>query len=310
MIETPKDIIREYPVRKSRKQKKQFREDVRCWFESRGYSVSEEKGNFGARNLVIGESSSARYLVTAHYDTCAVLPVPNLVTPCSLFWFLMYQLFVTALIFLAALVPAILIGVISGSVQAGFLIWYLMLLAEIYLVMAGPANRTNVNDNTSGVITVMETAEALPLEQRSKVCFVLFDLEEAGLLGSASYQNKHRKETRDQIILNLDCVGEGDDILLFPTGRLKRDKQSMAVLRVMNRESEGKRVRLWEKGFSVYPSDQANFPKGVGICALNKSPFGLYLSRIHTSRDTILDERNVKILCSCLVSMTGASTAE
>lgn len=310
MIESSKDILKLYPIRKSKKQKSQFRSDVKAWFEDQGYAVSEEKGSFGARNLIVGDPTAAKYLVTAHYDTCAVLPVPNLITPCSLFWFLMYQLFVTFLLFAAALIPAILFGLFAGDVQVGFFSWYITLLIEIVLVMVGPANRSNVNDNSSGVITVMETAASLPVYLRSKVCFVLFDLEEAGLLGSASYQSRHRKETRIQIVLNLDCVGEGDDILLFPTAKLKKDKQAMSALRTMNADAEGKRVRLWEKGFSVYPSDQVNFPKGVGICALNRNALGFYLSRIHTPKDTILDDGNVKILCSRIIALVCSCTVE
>ena len=58
-----------------------------------------------------------------------------------------------------------------------------------------------------------------------------------------------------------------------------------------------------EKGFAFYPSDQMNFPYGVGICALHKGKLGLYLSRIHTPKDTILEETNVNILRAALTSL-------
>ena len=45
------------------------------------------------------------------------------------------------------------------------------------------------------------------------------------------------------------------------------------------------------------------FPYGVGICALKKSKFGLYLGRIHTKKDTVLEETNVNILRSALTSL-------
>ena len=71
-----------------------------------------------------------------------------------------------------------------------------------------------------------------------------------------------------------------------------------------------KSVTLHSKGFSIYPSDQMNFPYGVGICALNRCKTGLYLSRIHTPRDTILDETNVSTLCRLLESLISGSTAQ
>ena len=44
-------------------------------------------------------------------------------------------------------------------------------------------------------------------------------------------------------------------------------------------------------------SDQAAFRRGVGVCALKKSKFfGWYMDRIHTRRDTVLDEQNIDLL--------------
>ena len=51
------------------------------------------------------------------------------------------------------------------------------------------------------------------------------------------------------------------------------------------------------RGFSLYPSDNANFKRGVGVCALkHKRVVGYYMDRIHTSRDTVLDQGNIALL--------------
>lgn len=51
------------------------------------------------------------------------------------------------------------------------------------------------------------------------------------------------------------------------------------------------------RGFGFYPSDNANFKKGAGVCALKHRPIvGYYMDRIHTSRDTVLDEANIALL--------------
>ena len=57
--------------------------------------------------------------------------------------------------------------------------------------------------------------------------------------------------------------------------------------------------------------DQGNFPFGVGICALRRNKVvGLYMNRIHTSRDTILEETNVNILRAALTTLISSDAAK
>ena len=66
-----------------------------------------------------------------------------------------------------------------------------------------------------------------------------------------------------------------------------------------------------EKGFAIYPSDQKHFPYGVGIAAFRrKKGIGLYVDRIHTWRDTILEEENVDYLRDALLKLAETSAAE
>lgn len=310
MIETPFDILNAFPVRKSKAQKAAFRQEVTALAEGWGYAVSEETGTFGSRNLVIGNPEQAAYLVTAHYDTCARLPVPNLITPCNGLPFLGYQLLLAGGILGIAFLLGLAAALITGVGAVGSVVNLLALWGLLIGMLIGPANPSNANDNTSGVVTVLEIARTLPENQRRKVCFVLFDLEEAGLLGSTSYRKAHRQAVSRQLVLNLDCVGEGDHIRLFPTKALRKDPEKLALLYRACGTFGKKDIRIREKGFAVYPSDQANFPYGVGICALKKSRFGLYLGRIHTRKDTILDETNVNLLRAALGSVLCRSAAQ
>lgn len=97
------------------------------------------------------------------------------------------------LMLLVPAIPGALAGLLAGSFDVGYYVWFLCVWAVIALVMIGPANKHNANDNTSGVVTLLEIARSLPESQRGKVCFVLFDLEEAGLIGSAAYRKAHKK---------------------------------------------------------------------------------------------------------------------
>ncbi|MDO5400241.1 MAG: M28 family peptidase [Eubacteriales bacterium] len=297
------DVLSAYPVRKSRKQKRAFREDVQALAAAWGYESRVEKGTLGARNLILGDPATAKYLVTAHYDTCARLPIPNLITPTSFWLFVLYQLAVAAVMLAIPLIPAIPVGLAFHSWQLGHGTWLIAFWVVFFLFFLGPANPHNANDNTSGVITLLEIARTLPEADRSLVCFVLFDLEEAGLLGSAGYQSRHKKQTPRQTVLNLDCVGEGDQLWLFPTKRLKKSREDMAALEKIAGTYGEKSILLRKRGFAVYPSDQANFPRGVGICALRQGRAAPWLGRIHTPRDTVLDEKNVHLLRNALTNL-------
>lgn len=309
-MNTPMDVVKNYPVRKSKKQKQAFRADVTQWLQNLGYPVCEEKGSFHSCNLVIGDPQRARYLVTAHYDTCARLPFPNLITPCNFWTFLLYQIFIFLMLMLPALAVGGLVGYLLHSFDIGYFLFVVLLWADIVLMLIGPANSSNVNDNTSGVVTLLEIARSIPELHRKNVCFVLFDLEEAGLIGSASYKKKHKREIPNQLVLNLDCVGEGDDIYFFPTAKLKKSKERLAPLQKLAGGYGKKSIAVRTKGFSIYPSDQSNFPYGVGICALKRGRAGLYLSRIHTPRDTVLDETNVNILRAALTTLISGSAVQ
>ena len=114
-----------------------------------------------------------------------------------------------------------------GLVAPG-LIWFNVVFTVLWMIF-GLANKNNANDNTSGVVTLLEILRTLPENQRNKVCFVLFDLEEAGLIGSVSYRKAHKKATDHQLVLNLDCVGDGDHLLIFPTKALKQNRKKCII---------------------------------------------------------------------------------
>ncbi len=302
MIINPTDILRLYPIRKSRKQKKIFRGDVCQYLQELGYECTVEKGSYGSRNVVVGDPENAQHLICAHYDTCARMPIPNLITPCNFWLFLAYQILLTLILLVPAFLLAFCVSLIPPIAEMKGLAFFAVLLLMVILISYGPANPHNANDNTSGVVTLLEIAKTLPENYRNRVCFVLFDMEEQGLVGSDSYRSSHKKDIKNQLVWNLDCVGEGDEILIFPSGKVKRDEGKMNCLLKCETKLATKSIRVCQKGFRFYPSDQMNFPYGVGIAALKRGKLGLYLDRIHTSSDTCLDETNVNILRAAIIS--------
>ena len=319
MLTNPMDILTMYPVRKTKSQKQAFRDEVCTYAEKLDYPVKVESGSFGCRNVIFGDPEKAKYLVTAHYDTCAKRLLPNFITPCNVPVYLIYQF---GLLLMIA-VGAIALSVVESAALAGIAVllgnhlgdgWILFVglvapglygfsvLLLLLLLIIGPANKNNANDNTSGVVTLLEIARTLPENQRYKVCFVLFDLEEAGLIGSASYRKKHKEVTDNQLVLNLDCVGDGDHLMMFPGKQLRKNRKKLTSLYRACGYFGKKSLLVHEKGISVYPSAQKHFPYGVGICALRKQKKILYMSRIHTQKDTVLDITNVNILRAALTT--------
>lgn len=163
-------------------------------------------------------------------------------------------------------------------------------------MLDGKANRHTANDNTSGVLTLVETALALPAELRETVCFVFFDNEEKGMLGSAAFAKRHKNVKKNIPVLNFDCVGNGDSIQFFPQEKLKRDTAVLEAIEAAFLPTGDKDVQV-VRGFGFYPSDNACFKKGAGVCALKHKPvIGYYMDRIHTAKDTVCDERNIELL--------------
>ena len=115
-------ILQQYEIRKSNKQKTQFIDYIKSRLTLAGYEpekdiIVEEKGKglFKSRNIVVGNPETAKILLTAHYDTCAMFPFPNFMAPTNPFLFILSQVFLTVLIFALAFVFALVVTLITGS---------------------------------------------------------------------------------------------------------------------------------------------------------------------------------------------------
>lgn len=292
MTDSTKIVFANHEVRKTRQQKTYFINWVSEYAQNLGYDVKIEKGSFRSRNIVIGDADNAKVIFTAHYDTCAVMPFPNFITPKSFLCYLAYQIVLTLVIIAVPAVIAALVGLINEILVPLVAIVGIYLI--LYLMMFGPANKHTANDNTSGVTAVLDLLTALPEEKRKDVAFVLFDLEEAGLIGSSSFASKHRKNIKNTLLINFDCVSDGENILFALNRKTKGYKEKIEQAYIPNKKFS---VDVSYKGV-FYPSDQMNVPLGVGVAALKKSKkLGvLYMDRIHTKKDTVYSEENIEFL--------------
>ena len=296
MTELSREILRDWQVRKTKEQKRRFI----AFLQSRLPGLRVEEGGWPrCRNLVLGDPESADVVFTAHYDTCARLPFPNFITPKNLLIYLLYQLLILLPFFaLAGLLAWGLIRLGAYAPLSFMLAWVAAFAGILYMFLFGPANPHTVNDNTSGVVTLCELIGALSEEERERCAFVFFDHEESGLIGSSVFASKHRKALKDRLVINFDCVSDGDHILLVQNRRAV--KRAGAALEQAFASAGDKQTHLEGPLGAFYPSDQVNFRCAVGVAAMRRSPLlGLYMARIHTAKDTVCDERNFSFLVEC-----------
>ena len=305
-----KEILEKYQVRKTRAQKTDFIEFATKRLGEMGYGCRIESGSFKARNIVVGDVSRAKVVFTAHYDTCPRLLIPNFITPKRLSIYLLYQLLLTLGMLFIVGIASFLLGLCASLLSldegAAFGLCYfgslLVLALLMYMLLFGPANKHTVNDNTSGVICLFEIMKRLPEQLRGEAAFIFFDLEEVGLVGSSSFAKKHKREMKDKLLINFDCISDGDNFLFALR------KGAVGFKEIIERayqptRGEG-RAEVLSRGV-FYPSDQMAFPLGVGACALRSTKKGLlFMNRIHTDRDTIYREENIAYFADGSVRLT------
>ena len=294
MTDLSATILENWQVRKTRQQKTEFIEFLKGDFPN----LTVEEGGFGKnRNLIVGDVSSAKVILTAHYDTCAQLPFPNFIAPKNKLLSLGYgTLIAIPFLLMMAVLEVLLIQWLKNELVALCLSYFFMFGSMFWMFLGGKPNPHTVNDNTSGVVQLIEIMAALTEEQRKQVAFVFFDNEENGLLGSAYFAKLHKKDgMKEKLILNYDCVSDGDNFL-FVTSQTAHDRFGKALAAAFP-APEKKTVEFISDKKAMYPSDQKHFTTGVAVAALKRSPrFGLYLDKSHTRHDTNFDMRNMEFL--------------
>ena len=206
-----KELIDKYQVRKTHSQKTEFINWLKIKSSELGYELKIDHYSEKGRNLIAGNVEESKVILTAHYDT-----QPNFFVPMfmgvSWLGFLLGQIY---LLVVMLLVPGVILGGISyltkGVVEIDSTLYLVLLMVISLQMMFGFANKHTVNDNTSGVATLLSVMEDLKEEERDKVCFVFFDQEEVGLVGSSKFSNKHNTVIKNKPLINFDCVSNGNN---------------------------------------------------------------------------------------------------
>ena len=302
MQELSQKILDEYQIRKTKKQKTAFIEMLTAELEAKGHPVRVERsGILGSRNIVVGDLEKSKMVLSAHYDTAPVLPFPNFLAPKNLLAYGVYVLIlIVVLCFIEFLVGSVIYLLTDSETMVSLFLYGILAFFLIWTV-CGKANKHTANDNTSGVITLVETLACDDLKEQ--VCCVFFDHEEVGMFGSHAFAKKHKRIMKDKLLMNFDCVGDGDHLMLVVNK--KANGLWPALASAFQPEGE-KQVVVTKSSTTMYPSDQTQFKKTVGVAAFKRNRiFGYYMDKIHTGRDVNCDMRNVELIVRGLKRFVG-----
>jgi len=296
-------VFAENPTRFRKEEKERLLSQTKSFLTENGWGsdeirIQKFKGSIKSQNLIIGDPKSAEYIVTAHYDTPG--RTGFLLATSKLFG----QTGANIVMMLSMLPFCILCGYFGGrnaftwqGIDLTFLSIYglMVLFLLVMLIPMFIKNKNNRNDNTSGVIAVLNAAvkAAADPELSGKCCFVLFDNEEWGLIGSKQFAGWCRNNginLDEKTAINIDCVGLGEYLCAARTNSDKTERQTAFI---ENLKSTG--IEIVEKQSSmIYLSDHANLKNSFMLTYMEKSKTGpLFIPNIHTGKDTVCDVEKV-----------------
>ncbi len=301
------EINERFPIRRTAEQKNGFFEYVKSEAESVGLSARIEQLEKKHNNIVIGDVENASVVYTAHYDTPARSLVPNLMMPRNPGLAYAYAFGIPLIIAFASLGIAYALGAAFGLPYPAVMSIYLGLYFLIFFViMRRGANKTNKNDNTSGVATVLSIMAKKP----KNAAYILFDNEEKGLLGSKALLKSNKEFWGKMPLINFDCVGLGDNIVIVAMAKAEKHPVFEKISETVKGNNEYS-VGLYPKKGSMTNTDSKNFPCGISVMACKKSKKGvLFTPYIHTKHDTVASSENIAFLAGAFCDLTNTLCEE
>ena len=318
-------LLENYQVRNSCLQKLCFRKWMERYVENSKYVYNLHKYPLG-RNIIIGDLESSKVILTAHYDTPFKTKVNR--DSCKSFFDRIL------LCFLGIVLVCVFMSLKDDFNWVCLLIFAVIMVLFVLLL----SNKKNANDNTSGVLTLLSILNIIDLDESEKVCFVFFDQEELLKRGSREFKKKYGKVIEDKLLINFDCVGDGDTVY-FITGECSKHstkfkqeyfskeksilKKSLdkVITERKKKDSDGGltgfRFRSSFKCESVcadngiddckcnktykFTSDHNNFVEnGIGVKVASENNFFHGKERYHTCKDTVLDVENIEMLSNVM----------
>ena len=282
-----------YPIRRTKKEKEAFRNYVLEEAKTTNYEVEIETLDNKYNNIIIGNLEEAKIIFTAHYDTPATSIIPNLMMPRNKLLTMIYHLGIPIILSLLCLLIASLIAsFMSVEMRYTIMLYLILYLCSYYILFRCFKNKNNKNDNTSGVSFILSLISEC---DKKDIAFVLFDDEEKGLLGSKAFSKKHKDILKEKLIINFDCVGNGNNMIFISKKGAEKHKLFNKLNETIKSNNEFN-VLFYSIDGSISNSDYKNFDNGISVMACKKHKNIYYTNKIHTNKDTEASTKNINFL--------------
>ena len=311
MNEFVQRIAHDYPVRRKAREKEAMRSYLMGTLRSLGYAPSLEtdssllRGISPTTNVVVGDPEQARVILAAHCDTGLRELFPPLLCPTRPVTYVLYQMLTPVAWLLGSFALSLAVSMPLHRPGLMMPLFLVLLIAGLLYLRFGPSETRTLNDNTSGVAALLETAKRLTPRWRGKVCFVFFDAGSGGTKGAKAFRRRH-SSVKEKNFIVLDSVGVGDELLLLPSKYARWNGELLDALNQSFADAEtpaGKSVFLKTDGLTYYPSDNRAFRYSVAVCAVTKMPgFGRC---ILPRKATAVDEGNLQLLSDGLCRLVA-----
>ena len=159
----------------------------------------------------------------------------------------------------------------------------------------------------ANLMTFLEILSSLPKNLQDKVCFLLFDGHLTGKIGLASYRRAHMEAAERQVVLNLDDVGDGDDLVFCPNKNFCEDREKMLHLCKCVGRFGSKTIAIRSKSAHGICPNYRGFRYGIGIAAFRRRKIPAFYCKRHY---TEIDLTNVNILRAALISYISSDAAQ
>ena len=180
-----------------------------------------------------------------------------------------------------------------GAPQWTLPLFLILLVAALLYLRFGPSEARNLNDNTSGVAALLETAAALTPRHRGDVAFAFLDGGFGGMSGAKGFRSKY-PSAKEKPVVNVNCVAKGDELLILPNRYGRWNEAALDAILESFEGEENKTVFLKTDSLTYYPSDNRTFRCSFAICACEHlRGFGRI---IRPRRAESIDETNLDIL--------------
>jgi len=292
-------IFKKFPIRFNRTQKDEFSVYLSKLFLKLGYdenevSIKKMKDSAENNNVIVGDPEKADIYVVSHYDTPGKIGVLRFLEKLlgrSLAWCVVLALLIPlAFLFIYFLLKIEPDATYLKKFGLSFL-WLIVLVVIFFIVPALLANKNN-KSTTSGLLSLIGVAEkvAKDSELKDRVCFIVFDNAEWGMLGSSAFVKwckRNKINAADKTVISVEKLGCGDNLTLFTTLKPSKNKGYELVSESLKNSGIDFKSAV---SSNFFLGDHMQFKNGVMICSTSVSKIGtLYIPNVGTGKDNECD---------------------